>query len=144
MTAVRALIAALLLGVLSGCNGEKEIAHWISETESLKSEVVRLSGASDYATDDQQKLKTYFSRISELARLAQDDPRSVTALEKYILKGPTGLCQRVFVSRDDWGRIRRACEQDGYFLCAEEVRVYPQAIRLLREKFARALDCLSS
>jgi len=150
MKSALVLATVLMASGLMGCNGEKEVARWVSETESLKTTVIALSGVSDFTTEHQQAMRSYFARISELASLAREDSRASKAIAQYLLKSPAEICDRVFVTLETWTRIRGYCEQDGYFLCAEEVRLYPEILESLRAvlpdavrlKFRSRADCV--
>ena len=106
-----------------------------------------------YQIEQQQSFKSYFGQIEEIAvRLAQD-----SAFTKAFNDGLRALdigatCAKVFIPKTEWQTLMSHCLVEGFFLCSDEVKFYPDLVKGIRaklspdlqQKFDQAQSCRAS
>ena len=129
-----ALATTFLLGV-AGCDETAAIKQWVAKVEPLRVKAVGEISSVPYQAAQHQVFKNYFAEIGGTAlRLVQDNDFA-TAFNKAIAKTDLkDACVRVFMERRDWEAIRDHCLRNGLFICAEEVRVYPDLVASIRSR----------
>ena len=137
---VRTGVVVLMLS-LAGCKASQDIGAWVDQVSPLKSKVDTASDVSPYLVEQQQTFKQYFSTIEDVAvRLAQD-PSYVTGFNAGLQSMDLGAtCAKVFVSRVLWKKIMNRCLKQGFFICSDEVRYYPDLLQGIRAKLTAELQ----
>lgn len=124
-----ALWATLLL---SGCNGV-DFKTWVAETGKLKTASLDQAKTVPYRQDQHKAFKAYFSQLGGMALTLKDDTKLKEGFNEAFGKSvPAELCKSILMPRADWVEISRNCQKNEFFLCAEEVRAYPEMVTALR------------
>jgi hypothetical protein len=129
---MKTLTFALLAVALLSCK-ENELRNWSAELASIKTEVVLHIDALPYRQQQNDIFKAYFSKTWELNWELSQDERKVKELNKSLAQFDiASFCDRALLKRADWQKIVRNCTVNRYFLCADAVREYDQAIEYLK------------
>ncbi len=131
----------LFLGVAlvgsAGCKKGEDIQAWFEGTGKLKTEALEQAQVLPYRTEQHQALKGYFGQLGGMALSLKDDEKLRTRFNKaFGLAKPAEVCASVLMERREWSSIVRNCRKNAFFLCAEEVRAYPDIVTALREGLA--------
>ncbi len=119
---------------LIGCEGRVSIPEWINRTEKLLLEVEKQSEVTPYRIEQFQAFKQYFKEINQLAVSFKENEKLARKLNKGLNKTDLSkVCGQIFLGYNDWKIIERNCMKNGFFLCSEEVRAYPDAVVALRK-----------
>lgn len=128
----RFFIFALFL-LLMGCNEEKEIQKWIEETSQLRIESQKQIDQTPYRNEQYGAFKSYFSKVNEVLLILSNDVKLVKPFNLVVAKSDLqDLCSKLFLTKPEWQLIMQRCTKNRFFLCAEEVRAYPDIVRGLR------------
>ncbi len=115
------------------CNEEGDIQKWIQNIEHLKSAAQEERDHTPYGQKQQETLKAYFSEINQMVVTLKKEEKYVEPLNSFIKKnGLATLCPKILILKDEWQMIMRHCTRNRFFLCAEEVRSYPQILSALK------------
>ncbi|MCC7442687.1 MAG: hypothetical protein IT285_13715 [Bdellovibrionales bacterium] len=137
----RPLSAVLLLGATlvcaSGCKKSEDIQAWFEATGKLKTDAIAQSQNVPYRLEQHQALKGYFAQLAGMALSLKDDEKLRNRFNKAFSQSkPAEVCAAVLMERREWSGIVRNCRKNDFFLCAEEVRAYPEMVTALHEGLA--------
>lgn len=137
MKHLRLLAVVGVLVALSGCGGEDDVREWIEHTGALQTNVVRQVDSAPYRKEQHEAFKAYFSELAEMALLLKGEADAVKALNAVAQKSDLeDVCRKVLIPKATWQNMVQRCTKNRFFLCAEEVRAYPDMIAVLREKLS--------
>lgn len=145
-------IATLSLGV-SSCDDSLDLKNWMDNTEKLKVEAQNQSKITPYAGPQHKALKDYFSELANISLALKNDAKYAERFNAAIAQADiNAVCRKVLMQKEWWSYIMGRCTKNNFFLCAEEVRAYPDLIRALRaalrpelqRKFDEAPGCRDS
>lgn len=124
------IISSVLLTVfLVGCNERKETEKWITGTGENLTAARAQMGITPYRTEQQNAFKVYFSGLAESVLKLKQDPKHAQSFNKAFGQlDVNAVCDRTLISRSEWTHIARNCMRNRFFVCAEEVRAYPEIV----------------
>lgn len=127
------LLGLCALVVLSGCR-DGEMAARISGLESLRAAASKQVEHAPYRLAQHQAFKAYFAQIESIARDLRERKGAARSLGRALKKAEfESLCARVWMPKAEWITLVSLCSRQGFFLCAEEVRAYPDLVRAFRD-----------
>lgn len=112
---------------LTACDPELGKVPTLEELARLKQEVLVQTGRVPYRSEQHSVFKAYFGGLAKLA--AQATSAQAGAFNP-------SLCSSALVSAAQWSELRGRCTHNRFFVCAEEVRAYPEMIASLRGKLS--------
>lgn len=140
----------LALAMLSGCNEIQELEKWVEATAMLKESAITQGAIHPYRKDQHQALKAYFGEVAGKLAAIKGNDQLVIGFNKGLAEANfETLCDRILVQRVDWEAMMTRCARNRFFLCAEEVRAYPEIVSTVRNllnpelqaKFDSARSC---
>jgi len=147
-------LAVATLGFLSmgfpGCEESQYIQNWVNKASKLRETMEDQIPSKPYQTAQHETFKNYFAELNQLALALQKDSRFRDRFSAAASKSDMGaICRKVFTPRSRWDQLMRNCTKNRFFLCAEEVRAYPDLVGGLRgalkpslqSRFDEAQDC---
>lgn len=127
--------AFITLAGVSGCDDSQDMKNWMENTEKLKIAARAASQMVPYRTEQHKALKGYFSELGNMALALKNDSKLTERFNAAISQMEMGkLCARVFIPRAEWNPIMGSCTRNRFFLCAEEVRAYPDFVAAFRAR----------
>ena len=126
--------------LVTGCN-DFSIEEWTKETRTLRAEVESLPGVSKLSSEEYALTKQYFSRISDLALQLTENPKQAERLDSNLRqKNLDEVCGDLFLREESWKLLMKKCTTGRFFVCSEELRVYPDLIKSIRMKLSPSLQ----
>src|SRR5690606_21097415 len=112
------------------CTSDIDFSRWLDVTTQMKSEVEQsASGNRSLTQDEFNASKRYFARLNSFALYIAKDAGTRSALNSALQgQGAARVCESAFVSKSDWNELNKKCLKNGFYVCAEEVRAYPDSI----------------
>ena len=122
------VITSVLLTVfLVGCNERKETEKWITSTGENLTAARAQMGGTPYRAEQQNAFKAYFFGLAESVLKLKQDPKHAQSFNKAFRQlDVNAVCDRTLIARSEWAQIARNCMRNRFFVCAEEVRAYPE------------------
>ena len=124
-----------LLGflLLISCVENVDLSKMLVETKALRPQVGSIVAASYLTDGDQVLLKAYFTRLVSLASELKTNQKSRDAFQSFAKKEGVGtLCQDFLMPNEEHVKLLALCTKNGFFICAEELRAYPDVIKLIQ------------
>ncbi len=133
MVKTRLFILFSFIIPILGCNEEEQIKQWLDEAGQLKIEAEKNISQAPYAKEQYQSFKGYFSKINQIPNTLSDEEKFRKPFNQFLSKNDLeALCKKVFIQKESWTALMRACTKNRFFLCAEEVRSYPAMIQAIK------------
>lgn len=141
MKSVHVIFCLLTLSILtagiSGCDEKAAVDDWVNKVNPLRVKVRNDLNVVPYQTQQQQDFRNYFVEIENMAVKLKQDPQYASAFNDAVSKMDLkDLCAKVFVVRTDWQVIMDNCSKNGFFLCSDEVKFYPDMVSGVRKALA--------
>ncbi len=135
LSARKVLFGAVAGLFLLGCDpATKNLGEWQAKIDTLRVEAQRQGASVPYRQEQHQAFKAYFREINELALTVKGDPTIASRFNQEIAKADLALaCGKVLMPKAEWQAIVTGCTRNRFFLCAEEVRAYPEMVQAIRE-----------
>lgn len=128
------MLSLLIFTGISGCDETADIQGWVENTSKIRIVALKQAEVSPYRNEQHKALKAYYAEINQMALALKNDSkfrgRFNAAVAKANLKE---VCGKVFVNRNEWQTMMTRCTRNRFFLCAEEVRAYPDLISAMRD-----------
>lgn len=135
---------------ISGCDESKDIQNWVDNTAKLRGSAEDQLPNTPYRRPQHEAFKTYFSELNQMALALKNDEKLRSRFNEAAAQGDLNVvCRKALMSRVRWTALMQNCTKNRFFLCAEEVRAFPQLVRGLRavlrtdlqRKFDQAQAC---
>lgn len=125
----------VVLPLLAACDPQSSpVSEWMNRLQAARVEVQKQFRNAPYRGEQYQALKGYFGLLAEVAGEARRDEASAKALASALTKdGVERFCTELLISTADWREMMARCSQNRFFLCAEEVRAYPEVVAAIRD-----------
>lgn len=150
MRAALRISCCTVLMLSSGCEDSQEVTKWIDATSQFKNEAIRQQQAHPFRQEQNAAFKAYFGQLTRMANLLREDVALTTQFNSAVAGLDwDNVCQKILMKNSDWQQIVDGCTKNRFFLCAEEVRAYPEVITALRgslitaqrARFDQAISC---
>ncbi len=140
--AVGIITCFIVLSGVSGCNDGEDIKNWVENTNKLQVKAKTQAEIVPYRQEQHQALKEYFTEIANVALSLKNDSKFAERFNSAAAKeNINDICSKVLISRTrEWENMVQRCTRNGFFLCAEEVRAYPEIIATIRGKLTTDLQ----
>lgn len=90
-----------------------------------------------YRQEQFKALKAYFSEMNGFANdLKESSNYSWQFNNAVSWEDMSALCSELFFVKSEWQNIVKRCTRNNFFLCAEEVKTYPETVSAIREMLA--------
>lgn len=136
------VVSVLILGclALSSCNEEAEVDAWAKKTSELRERALSEGGRTPYRKEQYEALKDYFAQIGGIALKIKTDDDFAKDFNKGLAKRDLAVvCDQALIAKTAWDPIIVNCTKNRFFLCAEEVRAYPQLVVAIRDRLSPEL-----
>ncbi len=124
---------------LTACN-EVEIQQskdWVDKMEQFRGKTEQAIPLKPYRTEQQVIFKEYFGELVRNALRIKEDEKVAKQFNKWVSKQDLNqVCSRVFIRKTDWESVNVGCTKNGFYLCSEDVRAYPDTLKTLRESLS--------
>ncbi|MBX9766363.1 MAG: hypothetical protein K2X47_03750 [Bdellovibrionales bacterium] len=112
--------------------GSVKPQEWVREAQSTLVEVKTVVLEVPYREAQHTKLKAYFATISELVEVLINDEKQFKKISEYFRKAKgADLCSQLFMQKSEWEAVMKSCQRNSFFICSEEIQVYPNQIEVL-------------
>lgn len=144
------LVAATFCLGASSCDDSMDLKNWVDNTEKLKIEAQNQAKVKPYAGPQQKALKDYFVELADMSLALKNDTNYAKRFNEALAKNDiNAVCGKVLMQKDWWTYIMSRCTKNNFFLCAEEVRAYPDIVSAMRgslvaeqqKRFDKAPSC---
>ncbi len=128
------LVSLTTLSGISGCDDEgQDIQNWVENTSKLRATAKEQGNIVPYQQQQYQALKAYFVEINEIALALENDANFALRFNNAVAKADINvICAKVLFTRSEWQDLVERCTRNNFFLCAEEVRAFPDMVGTLR------------
>lgn len=130
------LICLTTLSGISGCDDEtQDIQNWVENTNKLRATAKAQGDIVPYRQQQFKALKAYFSELNQMALALKNDAGFAQRFNNAVAKADLkATCAKVFLARTEWQVMAERCTRNNFFLCAEEVRAFPDMVEAVRGK----------
>ena len=130
---MRSALLFLILGAfLTGCDEDQDPQVWAAQVAEKRAVALKSMVQSELRYDDHVAIKQYFSEIADAAIAIKRKPnRAKELLKNAGYASVDAVCSNLLVTRAEWQELMARCQYRGFFVCAEEVRAYPDAIQTI-------------
>lgn len=120
---------------VSGCDESEDIKNWVENTNKLRATAKQQGDIVPYRQDQFKALKAYFVELNQMALALKNDSKFAERFNKGVANADLKeTCPKVFLTRSEWQAMVERCTRNNFFLCAEEVRAYPEMVSTIRGK----------
>jgi hypothetical protein len=127
---------ALTALFLVACDENKEIESWLLNAPQAVSRISQLDSVGRLERKDYEVSRDYARGLVELTLAMQNNSNAKSRfLSEYSKRGAKGVCQDFLLRTSEEKRLYELCTRNGFFLCAEEVKV----INFTKAKLLNAL-----
>ncbi len=125
------LIGLSCLG-LGGCNEEKSIDAWIEKSPGRVKVIESLIGLTRLEQGDYEISRNYAKGLVDMGVELKQRPEIRSQVSNRFSKlGPKRICQDFILSAESYRSLLSLCQRKEFFLCAEEVKVIPEATQTI-------------
>ena len=100
-----------------------------SRTEELatfRGDLENKMDKTPYYGEEHSTIKKYFSELQELNEDLENSRRYLRRFNDYIRDvGVETFCNEALLEQEKWTQLIKNCTKNNFFLCAEEVKLYP-------------------
>lgn len=130
-------VLAILGTGVDGCDKAQDIQNWFDNTAKLKLTAKKQGDLTPYRQEQFEALKVYFSELNQMALSLKNDSGLKDRFNVAVTQSDLNtVCAKAFLSRADWQLMIQRCTRNNFFLCAEEVRSYPETVTAMRAALA--------
>ncbi len=128
------LLAVALLA-LNGCR-DSDVLHRITQIQELKAKALAEVSHTPYQTKQHEAFAAYYSAImAEGVAILEEANWRLSLLNAWVNEGELPeMCRDLFVDRDTYRTLIRNCTRNRFFLCADEVQTYDEALKAVLAK----------
>lgn len=124
---------ALTSIAISGCDENKDMKSWADDTARLRGAAEEQIPNTPYRKQQHVAFKAYYSELGQMALALRNDETLRARFNQVVSQNDmNALCKKIFSDRDLWNKLVQSCTKNRFFLCAEEVRAYPDFVRGIR------------
>lgn len=130
------LVCLTTLSGISGCDDEgQDIQNWVENTSKLRATAKEQGNIVPYRQQQFKALKAYFAEINQMALALKNDANFAGRFNNAVARADLkATCAKVFITRPEWQDMVERCTRNNFFLCAEEVRAFPDMVGTMRGK----------
>jgi len=130
---IKIVTFSLLIISFGGCKLGKQSAKdqksQIKQIKKAKKKIDKLSHDKIYSQKQHNVLKSYFRTTTELFPKLSESKK----LKKYLAKDTENICDSYIIEKSTWEKIVKNCNRSQYFLCSQEILVFPKLTALISE-----------
>ena len=128
----RTLFILMSILFLSACDESKDPKQVVRELADKRVAAEKAISGRDLRFEDHVALKEYFSDVAAIATALKNNPQKKESIIKRAgLASVENTCHELLLSKEIWEELMSRCQYRGYFVCAEEVRAYKEAVMVL-------------
>lgn len=129
------VVMVLALGT-SSCK-RWQVDQWVDQTHELQKEVLLQSEQVPYRKAQHEAIRAYFAELVQKASDFKEGKYLTSTLNWYLDDRDFNLiCQKILISTSKWNEILNRCQRNNFFLCADEVKAYQDAITAVKQKLS--------
>lgn len=131
---MKILITLSFLFMSLGCFGQENAESRTERLSLMKSELEAILNNKPYKTEEHTKIKAYFVELESLIKDLQLNSRYRRRFDRFLEnKGVEAFCQAAYLEKTVWNDLIRNCTMNNFFLCTEEVKIYPEKKAAMKE-----------
>lgn len=143
-------LIGICVAFATGCKQSTDIQAWADRTGVLRVQAEKEATRAPFRLKQHQALKNYFSELGGMAMKLGSDDKLRTRFNEAVSKSDLAkMCRKVFVPSSVWHEVMDRCTKNRFFLCAEEVRAYPDMVRAIeaglsasqKSRFSQTREC---
>lgn len=127
----------LFAGLLSsGCDSEmlEKLGKQVKQLSVYREQAEVSVPQYPYKKDQHQAFKNYFSEIGRMLSVLSNHVDDLEEFNEW-LNGTefSSFCPTLFMGKDIWAELQKHCEKNGFYLCTEEAKAYPEMIKSFKK-----------
>ena len=133
------LFSALILFTFTfiGCEESIDIQAWVRTTDQHRGVARTQAEIIPYRNPQHQALKAYFEDLAQMALSLRTNASLAQRFNQALAQSNMSqMCGKIFIPRSNWQIMMARCSRNRFFLCAEEVRAYPQIVLALKNRLS--------
>lgn len=128
------LITFLILTMSIGCFGQENAESRTEKLSLMKADLEAILNSKPYKTDEHAKIKAYFVELGSLIEDLQLSSRYRKRFNRFLRNaGVETFCQTAYLEKKLWNELVGNCTMNNFFLCTEEVKIYPEKKAAMKE-----------
>ena len=85
-----------------------------------------------YYGEEHATIKRYFTELQILIDELEENSRSLKRFNEYLREvGTVDFCSKALLENDRWSLLVKKCTKNNFFLCSEEVKLFPNLKKVL-------------
>lgn len=110
------------------------IQQWVAATNELRIAAKQQGEITPYRQDQYKALKAYFSEMNGFANDLKESTNYAWQFNNALSwSDMSDQCSKLFFKKADWQNVLQRCTRNDFFLCAEEVKTYPETVSAIRD-----------
>lgn len=102
------------------------------ELATFRGDLENKMDKTPYYGEEHTTIKRYFTELQELNEDLQNSSRYLRRFNNYIRDvGAETFCNEALLEQEKWTQLIKNCTKNNFFLCSEEVKLYPNIKEVL-------------
>lgn len=128
------LITFLILTFSMTCFGQENAESRTEKLSVMKSDLEAILNTKPYKADEHTKIKAYFAELGSFIEDLQSSSRYKKRFNRFLRNtGVETFCQAAYLEKKIWSELVGNCTMNNFFLCTEEVKIYPEKKAAMKE-----------
>lgn len=128
----KTLFTVILVCSLSGCEEDKSIDAWIEKSPGRVKVLESMVGVSRLERSDYEISRNFAKGLVDVAVEIKQRPELKSRVSARFSKmGSKRICEELILSAVAYRSLLSLCQRKEFFLCAEEVKVIPEATQTI-------------
>lgn len=128
------LITFLILTLSMACFGQENAESRTEKLSVMKSDVEAVLNTTPFKSEEHTKIKAYFVELGSFIEDLQSSSRYRKRFNRFLRNtGVETFCQAAYLEKKRWNELVKNCTMNNFFLCTEEVKIYPENKTAMRE-----------
>jgi hypothetical protein len=135
MNSKKVFLQSMLISVLmSGCFSDPFLTERLKNLPAIKGEVESLPSVERYSDEQHRLLQSYFGTIEALDLTLRQNPDDLELLNEELEKESIQeFCSSFLVQKIRYLELRKPCQRNKFFVCAESMNQYPALVKRIRD-----------
>ena len=110
-----------------GSFAQEDAESRVERIASLRMNVESVLNIEHYKADEHATIKAYFSELSALTEDLGLYSKYRRRFNRFLRNdGVESFCKSAYLDKGRWNTLVQNCTKNNFFLCSEEVRIYPE------------------
>lgn len=105
---------------------QEDVVTRSDKLSAQKTNLISLIDKRPLTDEDHANIKAYFSELKSLDKDLGLSFRYLKRFQTYLMNvGAATFCANSLLEKNKWTELVKRCTKNGFFLCTDEVKVYP-------------------